>query len=157
MTDEDMTDLEDKKGRQEVLDGFTNEIATTRLHVKEAHQLREKSTVYQAASLKGLWALAYMLHNSHEDMLTVSKTLFEIVFSMYDDYCERIAKIQKEIDAIAENTDTDITKVTAEIHALRETLPQTLAKLNEQLKGSPVEEKKQKLEDEILDWATRSH
>lgn len=122
MTSEDINDLADKKGRQELLDSFIEKIAEIRVRAEEAHHLRETSSQHQAASIKGLWALAYIAHNDREEMLTVTKTLFEVTFAMFDDYSEKITTIEKEIQAIAEKSGTNLSKMQTDVEQLKETL-----------------------------------
>ena len=123
MTSEDIQDLADKKQRKELLESFVEQIATNKtLREQFKYKLRETSAEHRSPSLKSFWTLAHVVYNDYEDTLAITKTLFEIVFAMYDDYSERITKIEKEIQSIAENTGTNLSKVKTDVDQLKETV-----------------------------------
>lgn len=123
MTSEDMKDLADRKLRQEVLERFVEEITTNKIHREEADRNMEVASARsQSASVRGLWNLAYIVYDKHEETLMITKAIFEVVFAIFDGYSERIAKIEKEMQTIAENTGTDISKVKTDVDQLKETV-----------------------------------
>jgi hypothetical protein len=156
MTSKEIREIADKNLRQKVSDFLVQEIATNKAHREQIKKcMQEDSAHLSSASLNGLWSLAYIVYDNNEDMLTTTQVLFESVFAIFDDYSERMVNIEKKIQTIADNTGVDLSEMKTQVAKIKEAVEAPIYKYVKTQQEN--EEKRKKLEDELLDWAIRSH
>ncbi len=68
---------------------------------------------------------------------------------------DRIVKLEKDMNKIAKETNVDLTEMKTQVAKIKEAVEEPIYKYVKTQQDT--EEKRRKLEAELLDWAIRSH
>lgn len=104
-----------------------------------------------AASQRPESAIAYVTYVNFIETFEMLENLTDGILESED----RIVKLEKDMNKIAKETNVDLTEMKTQVAKIKEAVEEPIYKYVKTQQDT--EEKRRKLEAELLDWAIRSH
>jgi DNA repair exonuclease SbcCD ATPase subunit len=143
--------------REEILKDASNLIAEHNKSSKEFVERAKKAKGGYVPTLKQYYSLAALMHYYHANALEGLKVMTESIFDLYDELAENLNKLEKDVRSI-KNTGAELSVVKTDLEKVKKTVKNPIEKISKYIEESEtVEARKKKIEDELLDWALRSH
>jgi hypothetical protein len=150
----DEIDLDNQEHVEMVTQEFQKRIAHNEQEVKMYRKLISSAKSSSAPSIIQYYGLAGLVYTLHIETLEALKNYFLGFVILNKDVCEKAEKLEKEIRYISEKTGVDLSEMKTQVAKIKEAVEAPIYKYVKTQQDA--EEKRKKLEDELLDWAIRS-
>jgi hypothetical protein len=151
----DKIDLSNNEHVQAVRNEITEMIEENQKSADNFGRLWKEASPDYVPTLKQFYAAVTMMYNQHIETLEMGKRYFEGFVSLNKELKEKTEQLQKEVNRISEQTCVDLSDLKEHVAKMKQAMDEPIYKYVKQQETDA--EKKKKLEDELLDWAIRSH
>jgi len=151
-----MTSDSEKEGRRTVKEYFTRKIAFTTDLMNE-YKLKSQTVESrnESTAMKAFYASVHFTCNQHIETLEILDGFIGSLFAVNDEIRAKILNLDKIVQNIAEKTGVDLSEMKTQVAEIKGAVEGPIYRYVKTQQDT--EEKRKKLEDELLDWALRSH
>lgn len=150
----DKIDLDNQKHIEMVIQEFEKEIMDNTKDMESFRKLIDSAKPNTVPTIKQFYSLAALMYTLHIDTLVALKSYFGGFVDLNKELREKTEKLEKEIQYISKNTGVDLSEMKTQVAKIKEAVEAPIYKYVKTQQDN--EEKRKKLEDELLDWAIRS-
>jgi type IV secretory pathway VirB4 component len=147
-------DLDNTKDVEEAKKEFEEKIAYNKRWMDDFKKLADSAKPGYVTTTRQFYSLASLVYINHLETLEALKSYFSGFVDLNKELREKTEKLEKEIQYISKNTGVDLSEMKTQVAKIKEAVEAPIYKYVKTQQEN--EEKRRKLEDELLDWAIRS-